>query len=251
MHQLGLVSISFRKETPETLVEAVKAAGLTCIEWGSDVHAPWNEEETLRKIAAMQEGSGIRCCSYGTYFRIGKNDVSEFPGYIRAAKMLGTDILRLWCGTKGSRAYTEEEREALYAECRQLAAMAEEAGVKLCMECHNGTFTDWKESAVALMEAVNSPAFRMYWQPNQLRSVEENLAYAKLLAPWTEHLHVFNWDCPNGGPLEKYPLAQAVETWKAYLDKLPGDRALLLEFMPDDLLETLPREAAALKQIVE
>ena len=55
MYQLGLVSISFRKETPETLVEAVKAAGLSCIEWGSDVHAPCNEEEKLQNIVRLQQ----------------------------------------------------------------------------------------------------------------------------------------------------------------------------------------------------
>ena len=176
--------------------------------------------------------------------------VREFPDYIRAAKMLGTDILRLWCGTKGSLEYTPEELEALYADCRGLAAMAEEAGVKLCMECHNDTLTDRKESALALMQAVDSPAFRMYWQPNQLRTKEENLAYANLLSSWTEHLHVFNWDCPNGGPLEKYPLVGAVELWKQYLEQLPGDRCLLLEFMPDDKLETLNTEADALRKIV-
>ena len=250
MYQLGLVSISFRKETPETLVEAVKAAGLTCIEWGSDVHAPWDDEEKLQNIVRLQKESGISCSSYGTYFRIGKNDVSEFPGYIRAAKLLGTDILRLWCGTKGSKDYTQEELEKLYADCRLLAAMAEEAGVKLCMECHNGTVTDWKESALALMQAVDSPAFRMYWQPNQLRSVEENLAYAALIAPWTEHLHVFNWDCPNGGPVEKYPLAQAVDTWESYIEQFPRDRVFLLEFMPDGEISSVYNEADALKKIV-
>lgn len=251
MYSLGLVSISFRKESPKTLVEAVKAAGLSCIEWGSDVHAPWNEEEKLQAIVRLQEEYGIRCSSYGTYFHLGKDDPAEFPGYLRAAKILKTDILRLWCGTKGSKDYTPEELEALYADCRKVAAMAEAQGVTLCMECHNGTVTDWKEGALALMKAVDSPAFRMYWQPNQLRSPEENLAYVKLLAPWIYHLHVFNWTCPDGGPLRKEPLGQAVEAWKAYLAQLPGDRTLLLEFMPDDRLETLAAEAAALKEIAQ
>ena len=251
MYQLGLVSISFRTETPETIVEAVKAAGLSCIEWGSDVHAPWNDEEKLQTIVRLQKESGIRCSSYGTYFRLGKDDPAEFPGYIRAAKLLGTGILRLWCGTKGFKAYTEEELEALYADCRKVAAMAEEAGVTLCMECHNGTVTDRKEGALALMQAVDSPAFGMYWQPNQLRTVEENLTYAALLAPWTKHIHVFNWDCPNGGAVQKAPLADAVDTWKQYLTRIPGDRALLLEFMPDNRLESLAAEAAALKIIAQ
>ena len=63
MYQLGLVSISFRQETPETLIKAVKAAGLSCIEWGSDVHAPWNDEEKLQDIVRLQKESGICCRS--------------------------------------------------------------------------------------------------------------------------------------------------------------------------------------------
>lgn len=246
--QLGLVSISFRDRSPRELIEAVKAAGLTCIEWGSDIHAPCNDEARLAEIAAMQKEAGITCCSYGTYFKLGQNAPGELLPYIRAAKLLGTNVLRLWCGTKGSKDYACEELEALYRDCREAAKIAEENGVVLCMECHNGTVTDWKESALALMQAVDSRAFRMYWQPNQLRTVDENLAYAKLLAPYTYHVHVFNWT--DDGTLRKYPLAEAAETWKAYMAQLPGEHAMLLEFMPDDKLETLAREAEALRAIV-
>lgn len=72
--------------------------------------------------------------------------------------------------------------EVLYADCRKVAAMAEEAVVILRMECHNEP-SDWKESALALMKAVVSPSFGMCWQPNQLWPVEENMAHAKFLAP--------------------------------------------------------------------
>ena len=46
-YTLGLVSISFRKHTPEEIIQAVKAAGLSCIEWGSDVHAPPHDKRSL------------------------------------------------------------------------------------------------------------------------------------------------------------------------------------------------------------
>lgn len=249
MYQLGLVSISFREHSPKELITAVKKAGLSCIEWGSDVHAPCDDEARLHEIAAAQQAAEISCCSYGTYFRFGKDSPVELLNYIKAAKILGTNIIRLWCGTKGSDEYTADELEALYTNCRKAARIGEENGVVFCMECHNGTVTDRKESALALMQAVDSPAFRMYWQPNQLRPQEENMAYAKLLSSWTEHLHVFNWDCPNGGPLEKYPLVEAVDTWKGYLTRIPGEHCLLLEFMPDDKLETLRTEADALRKI--
>ena len=238
---LGLVSISFRDRSPEEILTAMNACGLTCIEWGSDLHAP---PARAAEIAALTEQHGIRCCSYGTYFRLGVTPMTELPAYIAAAKTLGTDILRLWCGDKNSEEYAEADKHALFAACREAAAIAEQYGVTLCMECHNNTYTNRKESAYELMQAVGSAHFRMYWQPNQYRTVEENVAYARLLAPYTVHLHVFNW-----AGTEKYPLAQAIEVWKTYRSCFEGARALLLEFMPDDHLNSLPIEAAALKEL--
>lgn len=245
MFKLGLVSISFRRLSVDEILSAVKASGLTCVEWGSDIHAPIDDEDRLFEIAEKQGAAGIECCSYGTYFRLGKDKPEEILPYIRAAKILGTNILRLWCGTKGSAEYTENELDQLYADCAKVAKIAEENGVKVCMECHNYTVTDTKESALALMKAVNSPAFRMYYQPNQFRSEEENIALVRLLAPYIEHVHVFNWEGTN-----MYPLMEGVDIWKQYLAQLSGDRALLLEFMPDDRVESLPEEAKALSAIV-
>ncbi len=245
-YKLGLVSISFRKNTVEEIFEAVKNAGLTCIEWGSDVHAPFGKIEKLKKIAKLQKEYGIECCSYGTYFKLGATPIEELEAYIKAAKILGTDILRLWCGEKSASEYSEKEKKELFEICKAAAKIAEEHNVKLCMECHNFTFTDTKETALKLMKAVNSPAFRMYWQPNQYTSTEENLDYAELLRDYTEHLHVFNWKGET-----RFPLEEAVDLWKKYLEILGEDKHLLLEFMPDDKIETLPLEAETLRKIVE
>ena len=102
MYRAGLVSISFRKNSPEEIIAAVKDAGLSCIEWGSDVHAPCNDEQRLYQIAAAQKAAGLECSSYGTYFKFGQHDVSVLPDYIKAARILGTRIIRLWCGAKGT-----------------------------------------------------------------------------------------------------------------------------------------------------
>ena len=83
----------------------------------------------------------------------------------------------------------------------------------------------------------------------QLQSREENLAYARLLAPYTVHIHVFNWNCPDGKTLEKYPLAEAVDAWKDYMTHFSGEHAMLLEFMPDNRIESLVAEADALREI--
>ena len=244
MYKLGLVSVSFRELGVDEIITAAKNAGLSCIEWGSDVHAPCGDTERLRYIARRCAEEDISICSYGSYFTIGRTPATELRRYIDAAKLLGTDIIRVWAGTKGSAEYTCDELSAFYDECRTLAFEAEKSGITLCLECHNNTLTDTAEGAVSLMKAVASPNFRMYWQPNQFRTADENLRSARELAPYTEHVHVFNWDGPD-----KYPLIGASGLWRDYLSQLGGGRCLLLEFMPDGRPESLPAEADALRKI--
>ena len=245
-YTLGLVSVSFRGHTPREIIEAAAAAGLSCIEWGSDVHAPPSEGARLCEIAALQAAYGLKASSYGTYFRLGQTPLDELCSYIRAAEILGTDTLRLWCGQKSGADMTKAEREELTALCRAAATMAEAAGVRLCMECHKRTFTENPEDAVWLMEEVASPAFSMYWQPFQWQGVSENLANAARVAPYAHHIHVFHW---RGD--ERLPLAEAIDEWRAYLAAFTTPRTLLLEFMPRDGIRELAAEADALRRITE
>ena len=241
MYQFGLVSVSFRPLSPRQILEHTKAAKLSWVEWGSDIHAPCRDHARLEEIVALQQEFGISCCSYGTYFRLGITPTEELVDYIHAAKKLGTRVLRLWCGDRSTAEYTDPERAALLTACRKAANIAEAEDVTLCLECHNHTFTEDAEGALWLMEQVGSSHFQMYWQPNQFRSLAENLRYAQLLAAYTHTLHVFNWQAQD-----KYPLQEAVETWVQYLSHFSRNCTLLLEFMPDDKPESLPKEAATL-----
>ena len=245
-HRLGLCSISFRKHSPEEILTAMRASGLAHVEWGSDVHAPYREAAALEALAALTAHYGITTSSYGTYFRLGETPLEELSCYISAARRLGTDHLRLWCGTKSGVDMDTAERAALLDECLRATELAERSGVTLSMECHKGTLTEHPEDALGLMEAVGSPRFRMYWQPFQWQSEEEQIAYACALAPYVTHLHVFHWRGTG-----RYPLGDAVPAWRAYLGAVGGERTLLLEFMPDDAIATLPTEAEALRRIAE
>ena len=243
-YKLGLVSVSFRQHSPQEILDAVKAAGLSCIEWGSDVHAPCRDLARLHKIAEMQKEYEVFCSSYGTYFRLGETPVEELEAYIDAAKILGTNILRLWCTRKSGNDMTSEERNDLLDVCRTVAKIAEERGIPLCLECHKKTFTEEPEDAVWLMETVNSPCFRMYWQPFQWQSSEQNVENAKKISPYAEHIHVFNW---KGS--EKFPLTDAVSDWQEYIKAFSTPRTLLLEFMPNGTIEELAHESDALREI--
>lgn len=246
MFKSGLVSISFRQLSVDEIVNIMKESGLDCVEWGSDVHAPRDDFEKLNYIAELQAKNGITCTSYGSYYRLGVEPVEELVAYAKAAKILGTTVIRIWCGNKNYEAMDEQERAAFIEQAKLAAKIAEAEGVTLCMECHNNTFTNQLEGALRLMEEVDSNAFRMYWQPNQFRDDETNFKYAEQIAKYTVNVHVFNW---KGS--DKYPLADATELWRKYLSYFSGNEALLLEFMPDGKPETLPTEADALKNIIK
>lgn len=244
MFESGLVSVSFRSLEPKQIVKLCKENGLSFVEWGSDVHAPCSDSARIDEIIELQKKYDIKCSSYGTYFKIGVNDVSELNAYIEAASALGTNILRLWCGDKNYTDMTAEEREHIISESRKAAKITEARGVTLCMECHNKTFTNCLEGALELMQSVNSTCFQMYWQPNQFRTLEENLEYAKKIAKFVKVIHVFNWEGKN-----KYPLAEAIDIWQRYLSFFDGSQKLLLEFMPDGSPDSLGAETEALDKI--
>jgi sugar phosphate isomerase/epimerase len=223
----------------------MKNARLTHIEWGSDVHAPCENVEQLKEINKLQNEYGIICSSYGTYFRLGVTPISELKKYIDGAKILGTKIIRVWCGSKSGAVMSSEEKSELLNQCSQAEKVARENDVVLCTECHKNTFTERLEDSILLMKSIGSPYFKTYWQPLEIKSEEENLSMAKAMAKYTEHIHVFNWK-----DKEKLPLELATSEWQAYLGAFTTPKTLLLEFMPDDKIETLKTEANALRKII-
>ena len=244
MFKCGVVSVSFRQLSVDEVIRYTKEAGLDQIEWGGDVHAPYNDPERIAYIAKAQAAAGISCPSYGTYFKLGVDDTELLHGYAEAARALGTKILRLWCGNKNYTDLTPEEREFMISECKKAARIAEEEGVILCMECHQKSFTNVLEGALDLMRSVNSPAFRMYWQPSTTAPVEDNIKYARGIKDYVDTIHVFYYK--DG---KKAYLKDGAEEWKRYLSEFENDKKLLLEFMPDGSPDSLRGEAAALTAI--
>ncbi len=247
MHKLGVVSVSFRPLSPEEILQGMVKAGLKYIEWGSDAHAPCTDDARLDELVELMKKYDVTCSSYGSYFRLGVNPIEELPDYLKATKKLGTNICRIWAGRAPLEEMTPEWRKMIIEEGKKAARLAEEAGVILCTECHRLTMTQTKEYALELMEGVNSPNFRTYWQPNPDDSDEENIAYIRLLKPYIEHLHVFYW--PNN---VRISLENGIENWKQYMKAFEGQqKTMLLEFMYDGQITTLPAEAGFLRQIIE
>jgi len=251
MFKAGFVSVSFRPNSVEEIIEAATCAKLPIIEWGGDVHSPAGDVATAEKIKALSDAAGIKLLTYGSYYRVGINPAEEFSGVIASAKALGVDIIRVWGYKRVFDEFSSEEWQSVVGEGKRIAEMAKEAGVTVCLECHNNTVTENYECALKYIEAVGSPALRMYWQYNEKRDFEYNIAAARAIAPYTECIHVFNHTDEG----KKASLALGLDKWRKYLDVFRDeakkrDIPMLLEFMPDGSIESLPTEGAALLELV-
>ena len=253
MFKSGLVSISFRKNTVDEIISASCGAGLQLIEWGSDIHLPPEDMAPARlaeRIKQKTESAGLSSVSYGSYYRIGINPTSDFLPLIRTAITVGARIIRVWGYNTLVSPESEELWNRLVTEAQAISDMAKEYGITVALECHNNTVTAHYKNALAFLRAVDRESFRTYWQPNQLLDKGYNLDAARALAPYTVAIHAFNWSGKD-----KYPLADAEDTWREYLDCFAerastSDIPVLLEFMPDGKLSTLAREAATLGEIL-
>lgn len=248
MFKTAVASVSFRPYRAEEIIKAAKESGIDAIEWGSDIHAPVGDTKALKKIRDLSKDFGVGVSSYGSYYRLGKDDPKDIKAYINAAGILGTDCIRIWCAEKASAEIGDTELKKLISDGKAVSRIAKENNITLCLECHPFTLTDDYKASLNFIESVDSPNLKMYWQPNQFKSEKYNLLSAKALAPVTENLHVFHWD----SEYKKYPLCEGTYIWEKYLSFFKEkDHNLILEFMHDDRLKTLKSTAETLREFIK
>ena len=248
MFTLGLVSISFRKNTVEEILDACRAAGLSSVEWGGDVHVPVGDIPNAERVKALTEKAGLTVSAYGSYYKLGDegNTEEKMHALAETAKALGAPFIRVWAGKKSSDRFLKAERAAFVAESQRLADIAAEYGLRVCFECHRDTLTDEYHNTLAFLREIDRENVGSLWQPLQSRTESYNLDSAAVHAPFVRHIHVFHWDSDG-----RYPLGEGHGIWTRYLAPFAGtDTSLMLEFMHDDKLETLCETADALRAIV-
>lgn len=119
--------------------------------------------------------------------------VDEFRGAIETAHLLGADRVRVYAG---SWHHGNKDRAAHWAKLREaletLAPVADQAGVRLCVENHFGTMTQTAADTAALVREIDHPAVRvLYDQANLTFTHDEK--YEQALAVQGDligHVHV-------------------------------------------------------------
>ena len=242
MKKCGLVSISFRKYSPEDILKAMRDAGLEYIEWGGDVHAPHGNIEECEKIRALTEKYGIKIAEYGSYYKIAQSDPSLFSDALASARALGTDIIRVWPGMNTpSDTVSEDDYRKFVDDARRICDEAPD--MTIALECHPHSLTDEYHHALDFIKDIGRDNLKTFWQPNQYRNTEYNLESIRALLPYIVSAHVFSWKRKT-----RYPLSEGEGNWRRYIELLSeGDINYMLEFMHDDRIETLTETANTLK----
>jgi len=226
----GLVSVTFRKLTPEKIVYLAKEAGLDGIEWGGDIHCPPGDIQTARKVGALTRGCGLTVISYGSYYRAGLG--GPFEQVLESAIALGTENIRIWAGETGSAQANRDDWIRVTEEARKASDMAAARGISVSFEYHGNTLTDSLPSAERLLAEVGRENVFTYWQPHPCSSAEDNVWSVRRLVELKKlkNLHVFSWEGDD-----RMPLAHSEERWRRCLSEAaPSDPALLLEFVKGD-----------------
>ena len=244
----GLVSISFRKLTPEALVALVVQGGLKGIEWGGDVHVPHGDTARAEAVRKLTLDAGLSVAAYGSYYRAGEENEMTFEQVVQSAAALGAPTIRAWAGKRSPADADDADRAGVVAEARQMAEAAAAAGMTLSFEYHRKTLTETDAAARAFYCDVDHPAVRAYWQPPIDWTREQRLEGLRGVQSILSHLHVYHWRAGT----ERRPIAEGMDDWRAYLDVVRDDgrtHCALIEFVKDDAPEQFLADAAALREL--
>lgn len=250
MIEPGLVSITFRKNSPADIIEWVRRAGLSAIEWGGDIHVPHGDTGRAAEVARMTRDAGLRVACYGSYYRCGVSEGEglAFDAVLDTARALGAPRIRVWAGKGASASADPAAWAAVIEDARRIADRAAAAGLEIAFEYHANTLTDTPESARRLLDALPHPAIRTLWQPPNGMDDAGCAASLKSVLPRLAHLHVFHWSFEGG--LKREALAAGAARWRPWIEivrSLSRAPEALIEFVRGDSAEAFLEDAATLR----
>ncbi len=246
MIKSGLVSVTFRQLTVTAIIDLVKQAGLSAIEWGGDVHVPHGDlqcaEETRRKTL----DAGLVTAAYGSYYRVGHNEPVPYPVVLDTALALGAPLVRVWAGKKNAEDADKAYWRSVVKDSQKIAELTANAGLKIAYEYHNNTLTNSLDSTLKLLKAVAYNAVSTYWQTSASTTVAENLEALTVLNRWLSNIHVN----PGSVPLAETEAGIDGPAWQQYLGLAATtgrDHFALIEFVKNNSPEQFLEDALTLK----
>lgn len=229
--QSGVVSVTFRKKTPLELIDLAAKAGLSGIEWGSDVHVLPGDAAAAREVRDLTEAHGLSVASYGSYYYAAKEDQAPFEAFLESAVALGAPNIRIWAGLGASKDADVAHRARVAEDAARVAALAKKAQITVSFEYHANTLTDTLASTLELLDTARSDNLFTYWQPPlDVADAQQGKNLDVLLARGVvtnAHVYRFKFE-----PLEQVPLIEGKALWRGWLKQLNNaPRFAMIEFV--------------------
>jgi 3-dehydroshikimate dehydratase len=249
MLHTGLASVTFRALTPDEIIRLAKTAGLEGIEWGGDVHVPPGDLQRAQEVYSKTLEAGLRVTSYGSYYTAGSTtQPHRFEDVLETALALHAPVIRVWAGKQGSQEASADVWQAVIADTARIVQLAAQKNAVVAFEYHENSLTDTPESTLRLIGAVNHQNLKCYWQRLDDLLVDQYTQQLNEVSPWLSNVHVF-----QEHNTDRRPLAEGYTAWRRllqFVNKLPGDRYCLLEFVRDDAPEQFIKDAQTLNRLL-
>jgi len=202
-------------------------------------------KEMLARLRAALDGAGLEpVWAWGHPSGLGSGAnpeaVTDLIAHIAIAKDVGARVMRICCGGRRTRPTSWPEHKArLLPLLREIVKRAGEAGMVLAIENHMDFLAD---ELVELIEEIGSPWLGVCLDTvNNLRLLEDPMAVAAKLAPYTRATHLKDCAAWRGNPRDfafwpSVPLGQGIIDIPAMLELLAkADYAGLLAIEIDYL----------------
>ena len=249
---VGVCSIAFKERSAADALRAIAAAGADSIElWGQPPHLPFPVDEAwCADLREQASDLGLSFCALGSYYCPGRHP--SYDGHpvtkknqLTAVRALGAPIVRIWPGSAGHAATAPEERERLYAEIRDFADGARDAGILVVLERHVGSLTEGWDAPLTVLEEIDHPAVALNYQvvypaPREELATRAVPDYRRLL-PHSRHAHLQNYTAAAGDRPPRTLVADGVVDYGelgAAARECGYDGSFMIEFPADEHGET-------------
>ena len=224
--RIGVASVTFRNKSVAEIVEIAKKAGVGYIEWGADVHVKTLDD--AEKAKALCDSNGIAICSYGSYYRVGSGDMSDWKRICENADAMGASSVRVWLGNKNSEKTSEEEYAYLLNDLKAICSVAKKYNLLVCPECHDNTFNNNTDAFLKIREELGADNFKTYFQSRYFR-FDYDMDRIERTFDYIENVHVSYRDLKKEQRFRKKD-GKYLDKILKKLDSLDFDGVILVEF---------------------
>ena len=224
--KIGVASVTFRNKNICEVVEIAKKAGVSYIEWGADVHVRTLDD--AKEAKALCDLNSIEICSYGSYYRVGSGDASEWKRICENASAMGASSVRVWLGNKDSEKTSAEEYKILLDDLKNICLVAKEYNLLVCPECHDNTFNNNTDAFLRIRNDADSDNFKTYFQSRYFR-FDYDMDRIERTFEYIENVHVSYRDLKKEQRFRKKDRKYLDKILKK-LDSLDFNGIVLVEF---------------------